>query len=172
MSVPQQKLREIVFQMLYSFDMGRARDEDMVPLLMAELAVAKSAVLTAQKRVHAILEKQKEIDKLISNASLSYAFERIQSVERNILRLGIYELMFDEAIPPKVSIAEAMRLARKFGSPESANFVNAIMDNVYKLSLGEKHDHSKLTEAIDNISKSEEIAKEASQRPPKPDTSE
>jgi transcription antitermination protein NusB len=169
MTLPQQKFREIVFQMLYSYDMGRASDADMLPLLMAELSVTKKAVRLAQERVQSILKKQNEIDELISKASLSYSFERIQSVERNVLRLGLYELLFDDAIPPKVAIAEALRLARKFGSPESASFVNAILDNLYKASLGEKHNQEQLLEAIDNITKSEEIAKEASLKPPQPD---
>jgi transcription antitermination protein NusB len=172
MSLPQQKFREIVFQMLYSYDLGKAKDEDMVPLLMAELSVTKKAVLNAQERVNLIQEKQPEIDLLIAKKSLSYSFERIQSVERNVLRLGVYELLYDDEIPPKVAIAEALRLARKFGSPESASFVNAILDNFYKESLGEQADTVMISKAIDNLAKSEEIAKEASLQPPKPETAE
>lgn len=133
MSIPQQKFREIVFQMLYSYDLGRATEDDMLPLLMEELSVSKEAVVKAQERVRSILKDKDAIDDIISKTTVSYAFERIHSVERNILRLGVYELMFDNAIPPKVAIAEAMRLARKFGAPESASFINAVMDNLYKL---------------------------------------
>ena len=132
MAVPHQKFREIVFQMLYSLDVGKAKDEDMLPILMEELSVSKQAVQMAQERVHRLMEKIDEIDPLISEKSLSYDFERIQSVERNILRLGVYELLFDDAIPEKVAISEAMRLARKFGSPESSTFVNAILDSIMK----------------------------------------
>lgn len=132
MPLPQQKFREIVFQLLYSYDMSQATEEDMLPLIMTELSVTKKAVQEAQMRVQAILAKLNEIDKMIAVASLSYAFERIASVERNILRLGVFELLFDDDIPPKVAISEAMRLARKFGTPESAAFINAIMDNLYK----------------------------------------
>lgn len=137
MSLPLQKFRELVFQMLYSRDIGNATDEDMTPLLMGELAVTKQSVRQAQERVHAILEKQADIDEKIAQSSQSYAFERIQSVERNVLRIGVYELFYDPEIPPKVAIAEAMRLARKFGSPESATFVNAILDHLYKSKNGE-----------------------------------
>lgn len=161
MSLPQQKFREIVFQMLYSHDMGRATDEDMLPLLMAELSVTKKAVVQAQERVQEILKKQTEIDGLISKTSLSYAFDRIQSVERNILRLGGFELLFDDQIPPKVAIAEALRLARKFGSPESASFVNAILDNIYKNSIGEAMDPSQLSQTVEKLVESEKIAQDA-----------
>lgn len=132
MSIPQQKFREIVFQLLYSHDMGQATEADMLPMMMNELLVTKKVVVQAQERVRAILEKQSEIDQLITKTSESYAFERISSVERNILRLGICEMLFDDTVPPVVAIAEAVRLARKFGSPESASFVNAVLDHIHK----------------------------------------
>lgn len=132
MPLPQQKFREIVFQLLYSYDMSQADEEDMLPLIMSELSVTKKAVQEAQSRVQTIIATLDEIDKLIELASVAYTFERIASVERNILRLGVFELLFDENVPPKVAISEAIRLARKFGTPESAAFVNAVMDNLYK----------------------------------------
>jgi transcription antitermination protein NusB len=161
MSLPQQKFREIVFQLLYSHDLSNASESDMTPLLMAELSVTKKAVRTAQERVNEIIAKKQELDVLIAKASLSYAFERIPSVERNILRLGVFELLFDDTIPPKVSISEAMRLARKFSSPEAASFINAILDNLYKNSLGEAIDTKSFSQAVEALSKSEIIPKDA-----------
>lgn len=162
MSLPQQKFREIVFQMLFSIDLGRATEEDMLPLLMAELSVTKQSVRKAQERVRRIIEKQAEIDALIAKSSISYSFERIQSIERNILRLGTFELLYDADIPPKVAISEAVRLARKFGTPESGNFVNAILDSIYKASIGEFVDTTHLSTIAADLKFSEEIAQKAS----------
>lgn len=162
MSLPAQKFREIVFQMLYSYDMGRATDENMVDLLCSELAVTKKSVKEAQSRVHKILENLEEIDALITKTSHSYAFERIQSVERNILRMSVFELLFDASIPEKVAIVEAMRLARKFSTKESATFVNAILDMLYKSSQGQAVDHNKLVLSAEELALIEEISKEAS----------
>ena len=78
------------------------------------------------------LEKKEEIDALITKHSQGYGLERIPRVERNIVRLGIYELLFVPEVPQKVAIAESMRLARKFSTKEAATFVNAIMDSVYQ----------------------------------------
>lgn len=164
MSLPQQKFREIVFQLLYSYDISKTTDEEMISLLSAELAVTKKAVRTAMERVLLIISKIPEIDKLISQIALQYNFERIQSVERNILRLGTFELFFDDAIPPKVAIAESIRLARKFGSPEAASFVNAILDNLYKTSLGQAADKSTLSKAAAELAKIEEISEEAAKQ--------
>jgi transcription antitermination protein NusB len=161
MAFQQQKLREIVFQILYSFDIGKADENDMITLLMKELEVSRKTVRIALEKVRQLQEKQSEIDEMIGKASLSYNFERIQTIEKNVLRLGAYEMIFDDSIPPKVAIAEAIRLARKFGTPESASFVNAIMDNLYKASQGEDVDGSHLSKTIEELHKSEEIANEA-----------
>ncbi|MBA3958387.1 MAG: transcription antitermination factor NusB [Parachlamydiaceae bacterium] len=134
MAIPQQKMRELVFQMLYSHDVGHVNETDMVAFLMAELSVTRQAVKQAQERVRQLLTHQTEIDALITQNTSSYEFDRIHSVERNVLRLGVFELLYDDAIPPKVAIAEALRLAKKFGSPESVSFVNAIIDGIYQKS--------------------------------------
>lgn len=132
MALPPQKFREIVFQMLYSSDFPSPEGDETALMLMGELKVTKKAVLTAKERVEQILLRQSEIDEKISLYSTEYAFDRISRVEKTILRLGIFELQFDTELPPLVSISEAIRLTRKFGTPESSQFVHAILDRVYK----------------------------------------
>ena len=165
MAIPMQKMREIVFQMLYSYDIGKADQEDIIELMMKELSVSRSDVITAQQKVEEIQSIQEELDNMISGASFAYAFDRIQTVERNILRLGVYELFFAGDIPPKVAISEAMRLARKFSTPESANFVNAVLDTLHKARSGEELDLHALQKSIEEMAKSEEKAKKI---PPEP----
>jgi N utilization substance protein B len=130
MPLPPQKFREAVFQILFSQDFGSASDE-MVSFMMEELKTTRRTMTDAQIRVDQISAKLGEIDPVITSASTEYSFERISRVEKTILRLGLFELS-DASIPPKVAIAEAIRLCRKFGTPESSQFVNAILDGVYK----------------------------------------
>lgn len=146
MALSQQKFREIVFQLLYSLDMGHPDETPLIELMMGELSVSKKNVRLAQEKVHRIQKLLSEIDKLISSASTSYEFERIQTVTRNILRLGVYELLYDDQIPPKVAIAEAIRLSRKFSTPESASFVNALLDHIHQ---GKKGDEKNLTNIVE-----------------------
>ena len=162
MSLPPQKFRELVFQLLYSYDLGKSDEKSMLPLLMKELSVTKKIVKEAATRIKIITSYLPDIDKIISKTSQSYTFERIQSVERNILRIGTYELLYDEDIPPKVAIAESVRLARKFGSPESATFVNAVLDSIYKSGQGLIIENSNIAASFEQLIRSEEIAKEAS----------
>lgn len=140
MALPQQKFREIVFQLVYSLDFSDTEEEDMTAFMMHQFAVTKKTLKMAQERKRLVLEKKGEIDGKISRASSAYDFERIPRIERNILRLGAYEIFFDDEIPPKVAIAEAVRLARKFATPEGATFVNAILDSLYQSLLAAEID--------------------------------
>lgn len=135
MPLPADKFREMVFQMLYCNDFSLTEETDMVDLLMNELKITKKSAREAYQKMQAILLKLDEIDALIRPASTEYQFERISRVEKNILRLGIYEMCYEKSIPEKVAITEAIRLCRKFGTFESAQFVNAILDSVYKCTL-------------------------------------
>lgn len=134
MAVSQQKFREILFQLLYSQDFDDNEEEDIIPFLMAQNEVTKKTIYQAQEKQRAVIEKKEVVDKLIAEASHAYDFTRIPKIEKNILRLGVYEICFDSLVPPKVAIAEAIRLARKFATPEGSTFVNAILDAIYKKS--------------------------------------
>jgi transcription antitermination protein NusB len=164
MSVPIQKFRELVFQLLYSYDLGRSKDEDMLELLSKELSLTRKIVREAQERVHQIRMHLDELDAFISKISHSYAFERIQTVEKNILRLGMYELLFDTSIPHKVVIAEAKRLARKFSTKESASFVHALLDAAYRTHMGEKVNQEELLKSVDQLKEIEKISEEAHEK--------
>lgn len=129
-SLSPQKFREIVFQLIYSSDFGG--DAEVEEMIMSQLEVTKRIVRAADEVKVQFLEKKEKIDALIIQHSQGYALERIPRVERNIVRLGIYELLFVPEVPQKVAIAESMRLARKFATKEAATFVNAIMDSVYQ----------------------------------------
>jgi len=132
MSLPPQKFREIVFQLLYSQDFAALDPAESIPFMMHELKVTRRSMVEAHDRVSKILEKIETLDQEITKASTSYSFDRISRVEKTILRQGVFELLYDPALPPKVAIAEAIRLCRKFGTPESSEFVNAILDSIYK----------------------------------------
>ncbi len=132
MTLPKQKFREIVLLALYSMDMGNESESHVVDLLMEELKVTKKQGHDGYRKAVEILVCQAALDEKIAEASTSYEFERIPSVERNILRLGLYEMLNEEDLPEIVAISEAIRLSRKFSSPESSSFVNAVLDKLLK----------------------------------------
>jgi N utilization substance protein B len=131
MPLPPQKFREAVFQLLYSSDFLCENSEETMDMLMAELKITRKAVSQARAMVEQIFNKIPEIDAKIADASTEYRVDRISRVEKTILRLGLYELLCQASLPHPIVMAEAIRLTRKFGTPESAQFVNAILDRVY-----------------------------------------
>jgi N utilization substance protein B len=161
--LPPQKFRELVFQMLYTYTQGPYQEETLIPLFANELRVSKKVAKDAQERVRQLLPHLPEIDALISETSHSYAFERIQTVEKNILRLGMFELFYDSSVPKKVAIAEAKRLAKKFGTNASASFVHALLDAAYQKRLGKNVDPQDLAQSADELEKTEKHAEEMQQ---------
>lgn len=162
MAIPQQKFREIVFQLLFSYDMAEPHREDMAALLMKELSVTRKTLREAQEKVDRILSQIAVIDEQIASISQSYEFSRIQRVEKNILRLGVYELFMDDAVPQKVAIVEAMRLTRKFSTKEAASFVNAVLDALMKKAeSGDVIANEELAQTFEQMMQSEEASKEA-----------
>lgn len=166
MALSKQKFREIVLQLLYSQDLARPDERLMLELMMSELAVSKKNVRLAQERMKEIQSHLIEIDSLIQGVSTSYDFNRIQLVTKSILRMGVFELLFENQIPPKVAISEAIRLSRKFSTPESASFVNALLDHLYQAKEGSpKTDLKNIAEGYQALMQSEQIASQAALDP-------
>jgi len=84
----------------------------------------------AQPLIDGMVAHLPEIDDRIRKYCENYEFRRISAVDRNVLRLAIFEMLFREDIPPVVSINEAIELAKTFGGPDSGRFVNGILDRV------------------------------------------
>lgn len=84
----------------------------------------------AERLVAGVREHQKELDALISRYATNWKISRMQIVDRNILRLGAYELLWLDEVPAKVTMNEAIELAKDFGDDEAAKFVNGILDKV------------------------------------------
>lgn len=131
MALHQQKFREIVFQLLFSCQFSSETKEDTALMLMRELEVTKRSVTDALSKASLILEKLMEIDEKLSLASKQYQIERISMAEKCALRLGVFELCYENPLLPRsIAIAEAIRLTKKFGTKEGAQFVNAVLDAV------------------------------------------
>jgi N utilization substance protein B len=107
---------------------GPERMEDFWEFLPTKTRIREFA----QPLIDGMNEHLEEIDERIRRYAANYEFRRIAAVDRNVLRLAIYEMLFRDDIPPVVSINEAIELAKKFGGAESGRFVNGILDRVRK----------------------------------------
>ena|SRR3989338_6101708 len=94
-----------------------------------------------KRLVFGVHEHLKEIDDKISQYATNWQIKRMAIIDRNILRIGVFELQYTTDIPPKVTINEAVELAKKYGDLDSSKFVNGILDNIHKTEVipkGEK----------------------------------
>ena len=130
MGLSQQKFRELVFQILYSRDMGCDNNDEISSLMRSQVTASHDDIESACNKVGLIMLRKHDLDTIIQKTSKTYSLDRIQRAECNILRLGVFEILYDKDIPPKVAISEGIRLCRKFSTPESATFINAILDAV------------------------------------------
>jgi N utilization substance protein B len=141
--------RSIVLQALFEWDLNAIDKKDVIDILdrnIEEFAQNKTDRPFMEKLLTGILSKQTELDLVISKAAPEWPIDRISPVDRNILRLGLYELLFSERseVPAKVAINEAIELAKQFGGDNSSRFVNGVLGAVYK-EIGEpgKEEQSK-----------------------------
>jgi len=128
MTLPKQKSREIVLQMLFAHQDTGSDTEYLIKAFMHLLKTTKKNIETALLKKEAIIQKLQVIDKAIEQLCNDYAFNRISKIELNVLRLAFYEIYFEKPAPRSVILAEALRLTKKFSSSSSVAFVNALLD--------------------------------------------
>ncbi len=127
--------REIIMQSLYQWDFRGGPTAALPAIIEQNIEEFGSGIEETkdfiENSVSGIIDKQKEIDKLIEKYASNWPLEQMTLVDRNILRLGIYEMKYNEDIPPKVAINEAIELAKTYGGPSSGKFINGILGAMY-----------------------------------------
>ena len=132
--------RSVVLQTLFEWDFndGNIDTKEAIVRNLEEFAPGLSDDAFIQELLDQVLKKQKVIDDIIMKAAPDWPLEKINPVDRNVLRIGLSELLFSDRkqVPPKVAINEAIELAKTFGGENSGRFVNGVLGAVYK-ELGE-----------------------------------
>lgn len=133
--------RSIVLQTLFEWDLNdveRGQIEEVLLRNVEEFAPNKTDLPFMKGLLDGIIQKRSELDLVIEKAAPEWPIDRISPVDRNILRIGLYELLFSsrEEVPAKVAINEAIELAKQFGGEHSSRFINGVLGAVYK-EIGE-----------------------------------
>ena len=140
--------RTIAMQSLYQWDfLGQPMEKlaEIIAFNREEFAPNFDDGGFVQELIDQVLKRRQEIDEIITHFAPDWPIETITIVDRNILRVGVYELKFSEAVPSKVAINEAIELAKSFGGESSGRFVNGVLGAIYKdmLAKGEMKDIDK-----------------------------
>jgi N utilization substance protein B len=129
----RRKSRELVLQMLFQSDMGKQTPEMVRSTFWAERSNVEEDVRGfADDLFRTAIDKMPQIDELIGKHTQHWRMERMATVDRNVLRGAVAELLAYPATPRAVVINEALEIARKFSTPESVQFINGVLDSVGK----------------------------------------
>lgn len=134
MSSNRHLARTVVLQTMFQWDfLGKESDLwKLVQHNLTELAPGATDDGFAERLSHGITKHLLEIDNLIHRLAPEWPLDQVPGIDRNILRLEVYELKYGKEIPPKVAINEAIELAKTFGSDSSSKFVNGVLGSLYK----------------------------------------
>jgi len=133
----RRKMREIIFQAIFSADItGLIEDKD-IDFLVGDIFLEdklfdESLEKEAKKYVKGIINHQDQIDEIIRRYLFNWSWERIMMVDKNVLRLATYELIYVQGIPVEVTLNEAVEIAKTYGTDKSSKFVNGILDSISK----------------------------------------
>lgn len=126
----RRRSREIALQVLYQMDMTGADAQTAIASYYDSFDAPLSVREFLERLIFGVSLHREEIDRLIVAASQHWRLERMPLVDRNVLRIAVYEMLHCADIPPKVSINEAIDLGKTYGSEESGAFINGILDHV------------------------------------------
>ena len=127
--------RELALKLLYQCEFNPDNIETQIEQFCIRSGTQVEIINFMRVLVEKVFAHGYEIDALLKKFSDHWTLERISMVDRSILRLGICELIFETSTPPKVAINEAVEIAKKFSTKDSPDFINGILDKVYKETL-------------------------------------
>jgi N utilization substance protein B len=130
--VRRRKARELALKMLYQMEVNRDTVDKALDKYTRIFPYQDDIVAYARILLTGIGKEQEKLDTYITTASEHWKISRITYVDKNILRVAIYEMLYSPEVPPKVAIDEALELAKKFGAEDSKDFVNGILDRVLR----------------------------------------
>jgi N utilization substance protein B len=130
----RRRAREAALQILYAADVSGCLEPEAIEATLAEVIVEFELPVRARERARELVLgvscNRKRIDEQLASASAHWKLHRMAAVERNLLRVGVFELLFEPGTPVEVVIDEAVEIARRFGGEGATGFVNGILDHI------------------------------------------
>ena len=126
----RRRSRELAMQALFFMDMQRDLSEAMLDRYCGNFSPSKQLTPFFQELVRGVIRARPDIDVMIESYSNNWKLSRMSCVDRNVLRIAVFELLFCPDIPSKVSINEAIDVGKRFGTDDSGAFINGILDSI------------------------------------------
>ncbi len=130
MSLRRRAVRERVLQALYAYELSHEPIDSIIENIVGDLAKQPESFEFAKQLILKVIECTKELDSFIRQRVEHWEFSRLAVIDRIVLRMSICELLYFDDIPPKVTINEAIEIARSFSTEKSDKFVNGVLDSI------------------------------------------
>ena len=140
----RRKSRELAMQALFYMDMSQNDSNEILKNFCSNFTPPRKMLPFFLKLVNGVIQDKGEIDSILERFSDNWKLSRMSCVDRNTMRVAVYELLYCHDIPYKVSINEAIDMGKKFGTKESGAFINGILDSI-RISLEKEEIHVKDT---------------------------
>jgi transcription antitermination factor NusB len=124
--------REAALETLYRLDLVKDEPDDTIDEILNRKNPSEEAEAYLRRLVQAVLDHAAEVDEVLVRHLRRWRLDRLKYLDRAILRLGCAEMLYFDDVPPKVSINEAVDIARKYGDDDSGRFVNGVLDGIYR----------------------------------------
>lgn len=125
-------IREKVLQVLYAHDISKEPITFVIDTILVDLQDYKAEFDFAKQLIYKVIQHEEELDNVIKAKVANWEFNRIAVIDKFLLRMGICELMYLHEIPPKVTINEAIEIAKNYSTEKSSKFINGVLDSVYE----------------------------------------
>jgi len=150
--------RSIAMQSLYEWDFNGKKKENLEKIVeknIKEFGPGLEDATFVHQLVNGVVGSISKLDQIIEKAAPEWPIDQINIVDRNVLRIGLYEILYSkkEEVPPKVAINEAIELAKNFGGESSGKFINGVLGTVFKEIGGGEEEAKKEEKAENNIKK-------------------
>ncbi len=130
MAGERRRARVLALKVLYEVDAVGHKVNEALPRLLADEELSEGNVVFVRQLVSGVIQNKEQIDQNIKSLAPAWPIEQLPVVDKNILRLAIFEILLDNKVPVKVAINEAVELAKTFGSESSSRFVNGVLGSV------------------------------------------
>ena len=127
----RRRSRELAMQALFYMDINNSSSQEMIERFCENFSHPPKTRAFFLKLVNGVIATGPEIDALIERFSKNWQISRMSLVDRNVIRIAVYELLFCLDIPSKVTINEALDISKKYSTPKSSSFINGILDHIH-----------------------------------------
>jgi N utilization substance protein B len=135
----RRKGRRLALQLLFGMewmkgrDLNRAMEDSFILFAEENIEPGENVIAFARERIEGVERHRGEIDDIIRKYARNWRLERMSAIDRNILRIAVFEIRFCPSVPGKVAINEAIEIAKEFGGEEAPSFINGILDRIFNM---------------------------------------